>query len=201
MQFLIDSITKIISVSDSEAQLIKQLFTEKRIKKGEHFLSEGIVCRSVAMISTGLVRYYINEDGNERTYFFSREGDFVCDYESFLPQTLTNKNIQALEDTSLYIISHDGLQALYKGLKEGERLGRLAIENIFVDIIQQLSSFYRDSPEVRYQRFLHTYAAISQRVPQYYIASYIGIKPQSLSRIRKRAAHQHWLTWVNEPEN
>jgi CRP-like cAMP-binding protein len=191
MQFLIDGIKQIISVSDDEAQLLKQLFTEKHIKKGEHFLIEGQVCRSVAMIKSGLVRYYINDDGNEGTYYFGSEGDFVCDYESFLPQAPTNKNIQALEDTSLYVISHDGLQQLYKGLKEGERLGRLAIEQIFVHNIQQLSSFYKDSPEVRYQRFLSTYSDISQRVPQYYIASYVGIKPQSLSRIRKRATRQH----------
>lgn len=191
MQFLIDSVRQIVSLSDDEAQLLQQLFTEKYIKKGEHFLSEGSVCRSVAMVKSGLVRYYINDDGNEGTYYFGSEGDFVCDYESFLPQLPTNKNIQALEDTSLYIISHDGLQQLYEGLKEGERLGRLAIEQVFVNTIQQLSSFYKDAPEVRYQRFLKTFSAISQRVPQYYIASYVGIKPQSLSRIRKRAAHQH----------
>lgn len=189
MQFLIDSIRQIINVSEDETQLLKQLFTEKHIKKGDHFLSEGQVCRSVAMIKSGLVRYYINDDGDEGTYYFGSEGDFVCDYESFLPQAPTNKNIQALEDTWLYVISYDGLQQLYKELKEGERLGRLAIEQVFVNNIQQLSSFYKDSAEVRYQRFLKMYAAITQRVPQYYIASYVGIKPQSLSRIRKRAAH------------
>ena len=191
MQFLIERIKQVINISDDEAQLIKQLFTEKRIKKGEHFLREGQVCRWVAMISAGLVRYYINEDGKEGTYYFSREGDFVCDYESFLPQAPSSKNIQALEDTSLYIVSHEGLQQIYHGLKQGERLGRLGIEEVFVNVLQQLSSFYRDSPEVRYQRFLNTFSDISQRVPQYYIASYVGIKPPSLSRIRKRETRQH----------
>ncbi|GAB3892050.1 Crp/Fnr family transcriptional regulator [Larkinella knui] len=191
MEFLIDRINQIISLSEQEAQLLKQLFTEKRIKKGEHFLREGQVCHSVALISVGLVRYYINEDGQEGTYYFSREGDFVCDYESFLPQTPSSKNIQALEDTSLYVVSYAGLQQLYQSVKQGERLGRLGIEQVFVTVLQQLASFYKDSPEVRYQRFLHTFAAISQRVSQYYIASYVGIKPQSLSRIRKRQTHPH----------
>lgn len=154
-------------------------------------MREGQVCRSVALIGTGLVRYYINEDGNEGTYYFGREGDFLCDYESFLPQAPSNKNIQALEDTSLYIISHDGLQKIYHEVKAGERLGRLGIEKVFVSILKQLSSFYKDSPEIRYQCFLETFAGISQRVPQYYIASYVGIKPQSLSRIRKRTTGQH----------
>ena len=187
MQFLIDRIKQFISVSDDEAQLLKQLFTEKKLTKGDHFLTEGQVCRSVAMIGTGLVRYYINDDGNERTYYFNKEGDFVCDYESFLPQAPTNKNIQVLEDTLLYVVSHSGLQQIYHELKAGERLGRLGIEQVFVNTIQQLTSLYNDSPEVRYRRFLATFSAISRRVPQYYIASYVGIKPQSLSRIRKRA--------------
>ncbi|CAN5574895.1 Crp/Fnr family transcriptional regulator [soil metagenome] len=191
MNFLIDRINQIIRLSEDEAQLIKQLFTEKKLKKGEHFLREGQVCHEVAMISTGLVRYYINEDGNEGTYYFSKEGDFVCDYESFLPQAPSSKNIQALEDTSLYLVSYDGLQQIYQGVKQGERLGRLGIEQVFVNVLQQLSSFYRDSPEERYQRFLTTFSTISQRVSQYYIASYVGIKPQSLSRIRKRETRPH----------
>ena len=106
-------------------------------------------------------------------------------------QLPSNKNIQALEDTTLYIVSRDGLQQIYKELQEGERLGRLAIEQVFVTVLRQLSSFYKDAPEIRYQRFLETFSDISQRVPQYYIASYVGIKPQSLSRIRKRMANPH----------
>ena len=132
--------------------MLQQLFSEKLLKKGEHFLTEGQVCRSVAIISSGLVRYYMNDDGNEGTYYFGSEGNFVCDYESFLPQLPSDKNIQALEDTALYSISFDALQQLYKGLKEGERLGRLGIEQVFVDVLQQLASFYKDSPEQRYQQ-------------------------------------------------
>lgn len=191
MQFLIDRIRQIISISDDETALLKRVFKEKCIRKGDHFLAEGQICMSVAMIGTGLLRYYINDDGTDGTYYFGREGDFVCDYESFLPQVPSNKNIQALEDTTLYILSRDGLQQIYRELQEGERLGRLAIEQVFVTVLRQLSSFYKDAPEIRYQRFLETFSDISQRVPQYYIASYVGIKPQSLSRIRKRMANPH----------
>lgn len=191
MQLLLDTLRQMIHINDEEANLVKKLFTDKTLKKGEHFLTEGQVCRWVAIIGSGLVRYYINHDGEERTYYFNREGDFICDYESFLPQSASNKNIQALEDTKLYVITHEGLQRLYAELELGERLGRLAIERVFVSILQQLSSLYNDLPEERYQRFLQTFAHISQRVPQYYIASYVGIKPQSLSRIRKRSIRKH----------
>ena len=191
MDVLVDTLKKLINISEQEIPLVRDTFILKHLKKGEHFLTEGNVCRQAALISKGLVRYYINDDGNEGTYYFGAEGDFMCDYESFLPQRPSNKNIQALEDTSLFSINLDGLQYLYANLREGERFGRLAIEMVFVTVLQQLTSFYRDSPEQRYQNFVRAYAGISQRVPQYYIASYIGIKPQSVSRIRKRTAHQH----------
>ena len=98
------------------------------------------------------------------------------------------RNIQALEDTVMYVISFDDLQQFYKEVKYGERFGRLGIEQVFVNVISQMGSLYTDPPEVRYQKFISNYADIVQRIPQYYIASYVGVKPQSLSRIRKRIA-------------
>src|SRR5258708_7661683 len=96
--------------------------------------------------------------------------------------------IQALEETTLYLISYDNLQRLYADVKEGERFGRLAIEQVFLASIEQIRSLYADPPAARYQQFLATYPDLVQRIPQYYIASYVGVKPQSLSRIRKRLA-------------
>jgi CRP-like cAMP-binding protein len=86
----------------------------------------------------------------------------------------------------MQVITYDNLQCLYKNVREGEKLGRLAIEAVFLSSLQQLKSFYRDSPAERYQQFLSAYPELTQRIPQYHIASYVGIKPQSLSRIRKR---------------
>ena len=191
MQFLIERIRQIIQVSESEEQILRELFVEKQFAKGDHFLNEDQICRWLGLIHHGLVRYYVNVDGEDKTYYFGKEGDFVCDYESFLPQKPSNKNIQVLEDSSLYMISHEGLQYLYDHLKEGDRFGRLGIEQVFVNILQQLTSFYNDPPELRYGHFLENYPEISQRIPQYYIASYVGIKPQSLSRIRNRSIKKH----------
>ncbi len=191
MQFLIERIKQFIHVSESEEQILQDLFDYKQLSKGDHFLAEHQICKSLGLIHQGLVRYYINVDGEDKTYYFGKEGDFVCDYESFLPQKPTNKNIQVLEDSSLYTISHQGLQQVYAQLKEGDRFGRLGIEQVFVNILLQLTSFYNDPPDLRYQRFLENYPDIGQRIPQYYIASYVGIKPQSLSRIRNRSIKKH----------
>jgi CRP-like cAMP-binding protein len=102
----------------------------------------------------------------------------------------SNTSIQAIEDTTLQVISYPDLQRMYSEVSDGEKLGRLAIENVFLTSLDQLKSFYKDSPAERYQQFLRSYPDLAQRVPQYYIASYVGIKPQSLSRIRKRLVTQ-----------
>lgn len=154
-------------------------------------VTAGEICRYVIFIETGLVRYYINKDGEDQTNYFNKEGDFVCYYPSFLPQKPSGVSIQALEDCVVWQVSFDGLQQFYKEVEYGERFGRLGIEAVFVDVSAQLGSIYTDPPETRYKNFLDNYHAIVQRIPQYYIASYVGVKPQSLSRIRKRLSGDH----------
>jgi CRP-like cAMP-binding protein len=188
MESLIRAIKECIHLSPEEDNIISELFTELDLRAGDYFLEEGKICRHVAFIHKGLLRYYINDNGNERTMFFSRENEFVCNYLSFLPQRPSDKSIQALEDSRLYIISYENLQRFYSNVREGEKFGRLAIEQVFLSAIQQLDSLYTDPPALRYQQFLTAYPDLVQRIPQYYIASYVGIKPQSLSRIRKRIA-------------
>jgi len=191
MESLLNTIRYFIPLSTSDEEVVRRLFHKKVFKKGEHLLQAGNVCRYVIFIESGLVRYYINSDGEERTNYFNKEGEFVCDYLSFLPQAPSNVNIQALEDTTIFVISFNDIQEFYREVAYGERFGRLAIEQVFVSIISQIGSLYTDSPGERYSKFLSNFRDLVQRIPQYYIASYVGIKPQSLSRIRKRIAGKH----------
>jgi hypothetical protein len=121
-------------------------------------------------------------------HYFNQEGEFVCDYMSFLPQCPSNDNIQALEDTFVYQISAEGIQQFYREVANGEKFGRVAIEQVFVNVLNQIISLYTDTPDNRYLKFLSNYPELVQRIPQYYIASYVGVKAPSLSRIRKRLA-------------
>ncbi|MGY4537258.1 CRP-like cAMP-binding protein [Mucilaginibacter sp. UYNi724] len=187
---LLFSMQQLIGLSPAEIDMVKSLFKEKSYKKGDFFLEEGRVCKHVGYVTKGLLRYYINHDGEEKTYSFSQENNFVCNYESFLPQEPSSKIIQALEDSVVLVISHAGLQMLYANVNEGERFGRLAIEAVFLQLLKDISSLYTEPPEVRYERFLSNHADILQRVSQYHIASFVGVKPQSLSRIRKRISTQ-----------
>jgi len=183
---LLQTIEKVVYISPDEKELIARLFREKKYNKGEYFLKEDEVCRQVGFIISGVMRYYINNDGEEKTYGFAKEFDFVCNNESFIPQKPSRQLIQALEDSQLLVISYTDLQTFYTTLKNGERYGRMVIEQVFVQTLQGLNSFYTDSPELRYEKFVRDYPDMLQRIPQYYIASFVGVKPQSLSRIRKR---------------
>lgn len=187
---LLNVIQSLITLSPAELDTVKTLFKERLYKKGEFFLEEGRICKQVGFVTKGLMRYYINHDGEEKTYAFSQENQFVCNYESFLPQKPSSKIIQALEDSVVLTISHHDLQLLYANVREGERFGRLAIEAVFVQLLQDISSLYTETPEIRYERFLTLHADLQQRISQYHIASFVGVKPQSLSRIRKRISTQ-----------
>jgi CRP-like cAMP-binding protein len=183
---LLQIIQHIVPLSPTEKDLVTSLFKEKTYHKGDFFLPEGQVCKQVGFVTKGLLRYYINHDGEDKTYDFAQENNFVCNYESFLPQTPSTKIIQALEDCEMLQISFADLQAFYQSVSGAERFGRVVIEQVFVQTLQDLSSFYTDTPELRYEKFLKRHPGLLQRISQYHVASYVGVKPQSLSRIRKR---------------
>lgn len=185
-QHLIEKIQSYIEIDEADRRFIQSAFKPRRYAKGEHFLLAGDVCREAAFVARGVFRFYINLEGEEATYSFSAENEFICDYPSFLRQAASERNIQALEAAEVYAISHSDLQAFYRTVRFGERFGRMVAEEIFVDSIEQLSSFYQNKPEERYQNFVQKFPHLAGRLPQYHIASYVGIKPQSLSRIRRR---------------
>ena len=196
---LIETIRLVIPLSEMDIRLIGTLFQPWLLKKGDYFVQQGQVCQHVGFIQAGLVRYFVNQDGDEKNYSFGLESNFVCDYESFLSQQPCRRSVQALEDSSLVVISSASLQRLFTELTYGERFGRVVIEQIFVKTIGQLVSLYTDSPQARYQAFLDEYPTLSARIAQYHIASYVGVKPQSLSRIRARYAGKDYSR-LSSPE-
>lgn len=185
---LLATIRRFIALAPAEEDLLRQWFVPETVPKGGYFLRPGEVSRKVGFVLQGVVHYFEDGDGQRLTYYFGREQEFVGDYESFLAAQPAAHGIQALEEAHLLSISADNLQRLYREVREGERLGRLVAETLFVDMLRHLTSFYKDPPAQRYARFVRTYPDLLQRIPQYYIASYVGVQPQSLSRIRSRAS-------------
>jgi CRP-like cAMP-binding protein len=183
---LLQVIHGLIPLSEAEEAEVLFLFKEKHYKKGTFFLAENEICRQVGFLISGLVRYYINDDGEEKTYSFGQENNFVCNYESFMPQTPSAQIIQALEDCVMLTISYADLDVFYDRVRYGDRFGRIVVGQVFVQTLKDRNLFYTDSPEARYEQFVREHPDLLQRISQYHIASFVGIKPQSLSRIRKR---------------
>lgn len=177
---------QIASLNKEEEELIKASFKPFDLKKGDYFLKAGEKNKHIGLLRKGLVRYFVLKDGEEGTFEFTKEGEFIADYQSFSQNTASVQNIQAIEDCELLIANYQDVQYIFNNTKNGNLLGRQIIEHRFNIMVNQLLSIYMHNQEERYRRFISNYSDIAQRIPQYLIASYIGIKPQSLSRIRKR---------------
>lgn len=183
---LIHFFNAIAPLNETETALIRASFKPFKLAKGDYFLQSGEINKHIGFIQKGLVRYYVSKNDEEATFEFTKEGDFIADYQSFTAHTPSTQNIQAIEDCELLIINHDDVQHIFNHTKNGNLLGRLVVEHRFEVMVRQLLSIYMHNPEERYKQFMKTYASLAQRIPQYLIASYVGIKPQSLSRMRKR---------------
>ena len=146
----------------------------------------GSINKKMGFIQNGLLRYYVNKDGDDGTIDFCKEGVFVAEYESFINGSPSIQNIQAIEDTTILVINSEDLLELYNTTPNGNLIGRVVIEYRFNTLVRQLLSIYMHNPQQRYENFINSYPNLIQRLPQYCIASYVGVKPESLSRIRKR---------------
>ena len=185
---LIQVFNHIAEVSTEDEQILKEIFKPKLLKKKEFFLYEGQRNDKAAFIRKGLVRYYVIKNDEESTLEFTDEFEFIADFPSFANQGLSMQYIQAIEDCELLVTNYEGIQRIYNEIKNGNLIGRKIMEHRFSIMMKQLLSIYMHTSEQRYLHFVEKYNNIAQRIPQYLIASYVGIKPQSLSRIRNKIA-------------
>ena len=162
-------------------------------KKKQHFLNAGSICDYYGFILKGSVRYYYVKDGIELTGYFNYENEFIGSYKSFLTGCVALNNIQALEASEIILINKENMDLMLDNpmiSHKIERLGRLMAEYIVMCYEDRTNSFVVQTPEERYLQLLETGKEILQKVPQHYIANYLGITAVSLSRIRKRISKQ-----------
>ncbi len=183
---LLQTLKQITTLESEEEVLFQNAFKSFSLPKNEFFLQSTEVNTKLGFLCKGLVRYFVFKNEEEATLEFTKEGEFVADYGSFISKQPSIQNIQALEDCEFLVIDYDELQKLYKVSKNANLLGRIIIEHRFIIMVNQLLTAHQYNPEDRYRYFLEHYKDLVQRIPQYLIASYVGVKPQSLSRIRKR---------------
>lgn len=175
-----------VSLTKGELELIELHFEVKKIKKKDFLLQDGKICNFIAFVSEGSIRHFHIKDGTEKTCDISFENSWVTDFQSFSQGTLCVMNLQALEDTSVFIIQKENLSKLYNECNKYETFGRLMAEQVAQRATEIAMSLSSEKPEERFQNLLKKQPDLFQRVPQKYIANFLGLSPESLSRIQKR---------------
>jgi CRP-like cAMP-binding protein len=173
-------------LQDQEWDCLQERLTVQYLKKGELLTRNGEICKQVSFINQGLLRMFYIVEGKEVSTGFAPENHYLAQYDSFLTRQPSLGNIDALEDCQLMNLSYDNVQELYKELPVFQIFGRKIAEMLFIMISSQTNALLTLTPEERYKKVLEEQPFIIQRVPQYMIASYIGITPEHLSRLRKK---------------
>ncbi len=184
-----EHLKKYADFNEAEWILFTQHLTFSNLKKKHYFAVSEKVCDKVGFILTGSVRYYYIKDGQDITGYFSFENEFLSSYKSYLTGLPGYTYIQALEDTKLITFTRRDMDQMLANpmlAYKMERFGRLIAEHYLCCYDDRVTSFVTQTPEERYLQLLSTGREILQRMPQHYIANFLGITPVSLSRIRRR---------------
>ncbi|MFC0776137.1 Crp/Fnr family transcriptional regulator [Terrimonas alba] len=180
-------IQRFVLLSDDEWNLLTPHLQEKKLKKGQAFIAEGKREKNIAFVIRGNLRQYYTRNGEEKTTYFYFENHLMSSYMSCLTGQPSKLTIEALIDCDLLVFSYETLLSLYKQSRQWERFGRLLAEYLAIGLEERMVGLLMLGPEERYQQLIESNKQkILERIPQHYIANYLGITPVSLSRIRNR---------------
>jgi len=184
-------IEKRVHLTDEEFNIATKFFIPKTIKKHQFLLNEGVVCKHIGFVNSGCLREYtIDNKGIEHIVQFAIKDWWVSDLHSFLSGLPATDNIDALQDSEVLLLEKSAREELLDNCPKMERFFRLLIEANQVAARVRITDSLGASAEERYLKFIKTYPKLFEQVPQNQIASYLGITPQSLSRIRKELSHK-----------
>lgn len=183
---MLDYISKIVNLNEIEKEVIKAEIPVKTFKKGTILLREGQVSRRAFFNIKGCVRSYYLLDGEEKTTFFYLENQFVTSMKSFTQKIPSTHYLECLEDSVLCVLSYEKEQELLQRFPKFESLSRILLEEELGNYQEMLSLYMIANPEKRYLNLLKYRPELRERIPQYQLATYLGITAESLSRIRKR---------------
>ena len=186
MQELIESIKFYVSLNTDEITLLQNSVEKKSYEKHENIFTQGKISDRIYFIGKGCVRLFYNVKGIEKTAFFYTERQFICAGESYTFNIPAIENYQAVEQTEIYEFTKSKIKSLLIKVPKMEIIARIATENELITCQKVIASFVTKSAEERYQDLLNKQGELFQRVPQQYIASFLGISPETLSRIKKR---------------
>jgi len=177
-----------LALTDSDIETLAGMVGGvRRIERGATFLAPGAIARSAAFVLHGCLRVFFTEsDGSERILYFATENWCAADIESWMSGTPASLTIDALEPTEFGIVDTAGLGSLQWAIPSGDRLMRWFTAETLLRHQRRLLGSVRKTATQRYLEFLSLYPGLDLRIPQYHIASYLGISPEFLSKLRKR---------------
>ncbi|WP_299122192.1 Crp/Fnr family transcriptional regulator [uncultured Tenacibaculum sp.] len=184
---LLDYINKHTSLTAEEEDILNAKITFRNYLKDQYIAQQGDVCKTVNFIVSGCTKtFYTNQEGQEHVVMFSIEDWWASDLGSFITQTPSDFNVQCIEATQLIQFTFENLEYLYAEIPKLERVFRKIVERAFVASQKRIIRNFSLSAKERYLIFKETYPKIEQRVPQYMIASYLGITKEFLSKIKSQ---------------
>ncbi|WP_276974848.1 Crp/Fnr family transcriptional regulator [Flavobacterium filum] len=184
-----ENINQIVGLTSDEKSRVEKEFTSVKITKGDLWIKEGEICDQVAFVQTGKLRVFYNDgSGNEVTCYFVTPDNFISSFTSFLTNTPTTENISAIEDSLIMIISKIKLESLSDEIPKIQIWRRIIAENLFITMEKRIAMLQSQSANERYEKMLKENPDIILSVPLQYTASFLGITPQHLSRLRKELA-------------
>jgi CRP-like cAMP-binding protein len=174
-------------ISDADWELLLPHLAIKTIKKNELFIAEGKRAFELAFVIDGMLRQYYTKDGEEKTTYFFFENHFMTSYISCITGKPSLVSIEALSNATYIVFAYKALQQLFEQSMAWQKFGRLIAEYVVIGLEERMVSLLLQSPEERYVDLLNSNKKkIIERIPQHYIANYLGITPVSMSRIRSR---------------
>jgi CRP-like cAMP-binding protein len=188
-ELLFESFRKKIQLTQNEETLCRSFFAPKKLRKRQYLLQEGDVCKHVAFVEKGLLRAFtVDEKGIEHIMQFAFEGWWMADQYSFLTGEPSHYNIEAIEDCELLLLSRKAEEEMMEQVPKLERYFRMLLQNNLIATQRRLASSLSETAEKRYNELISSCPSIPERVPQHMMASYLGITPETLSRVRRQIA-------------
>lgn len=178
-------ITNYVSLGDTELDSIACRFSRKAVKKGGHLLREGQICKDIIFVQQGCLRLYNISNDIETSVWFSFEHNSAIEIASFISEEPTSYFIQAIEDSEILLLPKTELNKLYHDYPKMQEMMKNFLEDVVLNLINRFTALQRDTAEKRYIDLLSKPAYL-QKIPQKYLASFIGVTPTSLSRIRRK---------------
>jgi len=180
-----DLFTSLAPFEEEELHAASSFFYTESIPKNAYFSKAGIISDKIGFVTQGLLRSFYNIKDKENTSFFLTPGSVAAALLSFVKLKPAIENIQTLENSELLIISRKNLHKLYENNWKWQQVGRILIENYYVNMEQRTIALQSQTAQERYTQFFKDYPELIKTVPQHYIASFLGMSPETLSRIRK----------------